>query len=542
MIKTALKITVALFLAMNLHLHEGMAIPCICPAAEPRYAAPIHYFNDLLPAGALARFSGHEGTVFRVAFSPGGTTLATGTAEGRVMLCDTVSGKCLELFHHIGHVSALAISPDGKTLATGHYNEGLGVHLWDLTQGRELYVLKLQYVTTLAFSPDSKTLISGGVDRTIRFWEVAMGRETRRIKTDHIGSLAVAPDGKTLASGSYEGLIQFWDVASGRELGCWQPHEWFEKTSSTGLVFSPCGKMLASLGLDCNIFLRDVATGKERLRLRAHDIKNRYERRLDTQELKWGVNWVAFSPNGKLLASAGSDDKILLWDVATGAEVGRFEGHQGSVYCVAFSPDGKVLASASGDDTVLLWDVTLRLKDGRLPAANLEAKHVASSWNDLTAPELLRASQAFWTLVAAPEQTPPFFRKHLLPALPIDAPRIARLIGELDSASFQAREAATRELLKLAELARPALREALGKRPPLEAQRRIQQILDQWEEPAVPTEQLRLLRAVQVLEHIDTNEARQVLETVAKGAPEARLTREAKESLRRLAQRPNAKP
>ncbi|WP_084763412.1 NACHT and WD repeat domain-containing protein, partial [[Scytonema hofmanni] UTEX B 1581] len=108
------------------------------------------------------------------------------------------------------------------------------------------------------------------------------------------------------------------------------------------VAFSPDGKTLASGSADKTIKLWDVATGKISQTLTGHS--------------KW-VNSVAFSPDGKTLASGSADKTIKLWDVATGKLSQTLTGHSDGVYSVAFSPDGKTLASGSGDKTIKLWDV-----------------------------------------------------------------------------------------------------------------------------------------------------------------------------------------
>ena len=111
---------------------------------------------------------------------------------------------------------------------------------------------------------------------------------------------------------------------------------------SLSVAFSPDGKTLASGGWDKTVRLWDVATGTEKKILRGH---------LDS------IHSVAFSPDGKTLASGGWDKTVRLWDVATGTEKKILRGHLDSIYSVAFSPDGKTLASGSSDGTVGLWDV-----------------------------------------------------------------------------------------------------------------------------------------------------------------------------------------
>ena len=116
----------------------------------------------------------------------------------------------------------------------------------------------------------------------------------------------------------------------------------------------------------------------------------------------------------------------------------------------------------------------------------------------------------------------------------VEQQRVNRLIDDLDSARFAVRAKASDELGKLGSLAGPALRKALAARPPLEARQRLEQLLNKLDGPITSPETLQMLRALEVLERIGTPEARQILLSLAKGAPEAALTQEAKASLERL--------
>ena len=110
----------------------------------------------------------------------------------------------------------------------------------------------------------------------------------------------------------------------------------------TSVAFSPDGKTVASASSDQTVRLWNAADGKEIRRLQGHQGQ---------------VNSVAYSPDGKMVASAGADNTLRLWEATSGKEIRRFQGHQGPVNSVVFSPDGKTLASASGDNTVRQWDV-----------------------------------------------------------------------------------------------------------------------------------------------------------------------------------------
>jgi len=133
--------------------------------------------------------------------------------------------------------------------------------------------------------------------------------------------------------------------------------------------------------------------------------------------------------------------------------------------------------------------------------------------------------------------------KHRLrPARAADAQRLRALLTDLDSTQFAVRAKAQAELEALGGLAEPALRQALADQPTLEVNRRLQSILDRLRGPVTRPDVLQSLRAVAVLEDIATPEARQALETLAKGAPAARQTQESRAALERLAQRTAAAP
>jgi hypothetical protein len=144
--------------------------------------------------------------------------------------------------------------------------------------------------------------------------------------------------------------------------------------------------------------------------------------------------------------------------------------------------------------------------------------------------------KAIARLADVPEQAVRLLRDRLRPAAAPPAEELRRLIAALDDASFERREAATKRLADLDELAEAAMRDALRGQPSREVRRRLEGLLAEPRLVQVP-EARRQLRAVRLLESIGSGEARQVLEQLAKGAPEARLTRDAQAALRRLATR-----
>jgi hypothetical protein len=254
------------------------------------------------------------------------------------------------------------------------------------------------------------------------------------------------------------------------------------------------------------------------------------------------IGFVAFSPEGRVLATADPEG-LCVWDAFTGERLFRRPWPAGAVpgrlrtpiSSLAFVPGGRAVVTGMPDGTALVWDLGRRTRPA--PAAHeLSGKELGALWSDLGA-DASKSQRAIGALAAAPGQAVPFLAGRLRPAVAVDAKRVERLITDLDSDRFEVRDAATRELTQMGEQAEPALRRALEGKPSPEARRRVEALLAGPRRVRSP-EGLRGLRAVQALECVGTADARRVLEGLSRGAPEARLTREAKATLRRLAGRP----
>jgi hypothetical protein len=251
------------------------------------------------------------------------------------------------------------------------------------------------------------------------------------------------------------------------------------------------------------------------------------------------IRVLAFSPDGKVLAAFGrvstSPNEVLetigLWEVCTGSLIRRlkYDRVPSLVPTLSFSPDGRHLLCCGFSEQAFLWDLSC------WPAA-VQGEHgrrsFAALWRELSGNDTPLAHQAMWQCVANPKETVEAFTGRLLPAAEVSAKTLASLIDQLDSDDFTAREKATRTLAELGNSAEGALREAAKSPSSAEAARRIEKLLALLEGKS-PSE----ARALAALEQIGTPEAKKLLERLAKGAPDACLTREAKESLARLLKR-----
>jgi hypothetical protein len=241
---------------------------------------------------------------------------------------------------------------------------------------------------------------------------------------------------------------------------------------------------------------------------------------------------VSCSPDGRVLAADGGAT-IRLLDLRTGKEFRRLKGHQAEVEALAFTRDGKRLISGSADSTALVWGGAAL----SAPAVKIEeqdAERLIELWSALANKNAAEAFQVVAELAASPKGAVTLLAGRVKPVAAPDAKQLSKWIADLDNDNFDVRENASTELGRLGELARPALEEARQSKSP-ETRRRVDDLLSRLKlDGSLPAENLRQLRAFEVLEKINTLEARQMLQILSRGAEGAWLTREAKATLERL--------
>ena len=343
-------------------------------------------------AWGVVTHEGHTGDVTAVAFSPDGATLASGGTDNKIRIWDVGTREHRAAFTgHSERVTVLTFAKNGSMLVSG--SEDNTVQLWNTATGSPLDTLDGHEsdVVVVAFSPDGTTLASGDAWDIVRLWDGNTGQHLATLSLgdevygDPIRAVTFSLNGLTLVSGSgntewkehayrtsgscrwfryrwggstlYNGITRLWNTLTGEHRSTLTE----DRSFVHALALSPDGTTLVRAGerryltVDCrglNVTTYDTH--------RIHSLQLwdplTDELLIDFKGHRGNVSSVAFSPNGKILASGSWDDTIKLWNPTTGQYLTTFHGHNSDVNTIAFSPDGDILASGSDDDTIKLWN------------------------------------------------------------------------------------------------------------------------------------------------------------------------------------------
>jgi len=290
---------------------------------------------------------GHDNSVIKAIFSPGGKYVVTASWDNTARIWDAHTGQLLTILDsHTNALTNLIFSPDGQSLITTSKDKT--ARIWHLKAGDQIILQgHTDEVTHAAFSPNNEFAATASLDNTVRIWNVKTGEDLFVLQghTGHVNHVAFSPDGQYLVSSAWDNTAKIWHVKTGQLMTTLQGHEYAIWLAQ----FSPDGRYVLTASWDKTARIWDIETGKTLTILKGHNKS---------------VTHAEFSPSGNTILTASWDKTARLWDTKTGQLLTTLQGHDSKVYRARFSPDEQFIITVSDDKTARLWHV----KTGKLIA------------------------------------------------------------------------------------------------------------------------------------------------------------------------------
>lgn len=281
-----------------------------------------------------AIYTGHQGTVEDVAWSPDGTRFASGGRDDTVQIWNVVTQTTLIYRGHTDEVTGIAWSPDGRYIAS--VSRDTTVQVWDANTGERVWIYH-DTVAVFSVAWSQRNLLAFGDEAAqVQIWNMQTHQFARRL-TGHqapVVALSWSPDSRRLATGSMDFTARIWQVSTGRTLRVYSHGD----VVST-LAWSPDGKYIASGSYDTTVQVWNPATG---------------QRLIDYQDHRDAVYGLSWSPDGTQIASAGGDGMVQVWKLNGQHIITYFL----SSTCVSWSSNGQLLAVGDENGQVALWHVS----------------------------------------------------------------------------------------------------------------------------------------------------------------------------------------
>jgi WD40 repeat protein len=486
---------------------------------------------DIKSATLLTPTSGHDAPIVALALSPDGSLLASGSRDHTSRLWDLFSGKELHCLRgHTAPVTSLAFSSSCTELVSASSFLDGSVRVWDTYTGQQRRVLDpIGGGACLDSCPRHTPLFfTGGEDGAVRAWKLPNADQVFKLSPGHgaINNMCISPDGLRLAIQirSTRLGLSIWNLEARQKT-----NELVIREGAPGgiqvsdrllLSFLPDSQSVV-IGFEnflhdeaAPLQVWDTASGK-----RLHAFGDKPDQ----------IDALSLTPDGRMLFVVNRG-ALEVWEVASSSRRYSLPGRHGDFTAVAQGPHNGYFVTGHGDGTLRLWNST-RLG---LLTSSVPPDAMAKLWEELASNDAARAYSSMCVVSSNLDLMIPSLHRFIDSSISVDPKMIARLITDLDSDAFAVRRDAASRLSFFGDLIDHDLRAALKKPQSTEVTAQLRNLLNEHREYTWSGECLRINRIIEVLEQSATPQSKRLLQLLANQSRSARISAEARSSLKRL--------